>query len=214
MKRSSLANLHRDYPNEKLVESKAPRDPLRLFEIWFRRALSSRNLDPNAMAVTSVSASGRPSSRMVLLRGLDRKGFSFFTNYRSRKGKDLLRRPNASLLFFWPELGRQVRVEGKVQRVTPRESDEYFKTRPRGSQISAWASHQSEVVAGRKVLESRMRELEKLYQGKDVPRPPHWGGYRLIPSSIEFWSGRRDRLHDRLLYKRTGKVWTRVRLAP
>jgi pyridoxamine 5'-phosphate oxidase len=214
VKRSTLAKLNRDYPGEALVEGKTPRDPFRLFHHWFRLALQARILDPHAMALSTTGSSGKPSSRMVLLKGLDREGFVFFTNYLSRKGRDLARRPGASLLFFWAKLGLQIRVEGKARRVSARESEEYFMTRPRGSQLSAWASRQSEVVAGRKVLESRMRELEKFYQGKAVPRPPHWGGFRLIPSSIEFWSGRRNRLHDRLLYQRKGKTWTRVRLAP
>jgi pyridoxamine 5'-phosphate oxidase len=176
--------------------------------------MDARILDPHAMALSTVGPSGKPSSRMLLLKGLDKKGFVFFTNYLSRKGKDLVRRPQASLLFFWAQLGLQVRVEGRARRVTPKESEGYFATRPRGSQLSAWASRQSSTVPSRDVLEARMRELERLYHGKPVPRPPHWGGYRLIPSSIEFWSGRRNRLHDRLLYRRKGTAWTRVRLAP
>ena len=214
MKKPSIAKLARDYPDKQLIERNAPRDPFRLFHHWFRQAVESSSLDPNAMTLSTVGTSGKPSSRMVLLKGLDQKGFVFFTNYLSRKGKDLKGRPFASLLFFWPELGRQVRVEGRVQRIRAAESEEYFHSRPRGSQFSAWASHQSRVIPNREVLEKQMRELEKQYQGNEIPRPPHWGGYRVLPGVIEFWSGRRNRLHDRLNYKKTGSGWTRQRLAP
>jgi len=196
------------------VEGKTPREPFQLFHHWFRLALKARILDPHAMALSTTGPSGKPSSRMVLLKGLDREGFVFFTNYLSRKGRDLAGRSDASLLFFWAKLGLQVRVEGKARKVGARESEGYFKTRPRGSQLSAWASRQSSVVSGREALEAAMEELKERYKGRQVPRPSHWGGYRLIPSAIEFWSGRRNRLHDRLLYKKKGKVWTRVRLAP
>lgn len=214
MKKASIAKLHRDYPDKVLLEKSSPANPFRLFHHWFRQALQARLLDPNAMALSTVGPSGKPSARMVLLKGLDGKGFTFFTNYLSRKGKDLRDRPQASLLFFWPELGRQVRVEGRVVRVTAKESDDYFKTRPRGSQLSAWASRQSAGVANREILERRMGELEVQYQGKEIPRPPHWGGYRLLPALIEFWSGRRNRLHDRILYKKSGNRWTKIRLSP
>jgi pyridoxamine 5'-phosphate oxidase len=215
MKKPSIANLHRNYPDKQLLEKTAPRDPFRLFHHWFQQALQAHLLDPNAMALSTVSPSGRPSARMVLLKGLDQKGFVFFTNYLSRKGKDLKAHPSVSLLFFWPELGRQVRVEGKAVRVPAKESDEYFKTRPLGSQLSAWASHQSAVIPNRDVLEKRMKELERQFRHKMIPRPPHWGGYRVLPSLIEFWSGRRNRLHDRLRYqkKNTGG-WRLERLAP
>ncbi len=214
MKKTPLEKLHRDYPDKQLLEKTSPRDPFRLFHHWFRQAVDSSSLDPNGMVLSTVSPSGKPSSRMVLLKGLDKKGFVFFTNYLSRKGKDLKKRPYGSLLFFWPELGRQVRVEGRVQRITAAESEEYFLSRPRGSQLSAWASHQSQVISNREILEKRMKELEKQFHGKNIPRPPHWGGYRVLPSIIEFWSGRRNRLHDRLNYKKTGSGWTRQRLAP
>lgn len=214
MKKPSIAKLHRDYPDKQLLEKTTPRDPFRLFRLWFQQTLHANLIDPNAMAVTTVSASGKPSSRMVLLRGLDKQGFVFFTNYESRKGRELKSRPYASLLFFWPELGRQVRVEGTVKKVSSRESEDYFASRPKGSQLSAWASDQSQVVLNREVLEKRMAALEKKYQGLKVPRPAHWGGYRVFPQVIEFWSGRRNRLHDRLSYKKTGKGWVRQRLAP
>ncbi len=214
MKKPSIAKLHRDYPDKELLEKTAPKNPFRLFHQWFQQTLQANLIDPNAMAVTTVSPSGKPSSRMVLLRGLDKQGFVFFTNYQSRKGHDLKRRPFASLLFFWPELGRQVRVEGRVKRTSIRESDEYFASRPRGSQLSAWASDQSQVVLNREVLEKRMAALKKKYEGQKVPRPAHWGGYRVFPQVIEFWSGRRNRLHDRLSYTKKGSGWVRQRLAP
>lgn len=214
MASSPISKLHRDYPDRSLTERTAPKEPFRLFHHWFRQALKARLIDPNAMAVTTVNASGRPSARMVLLRGLDREGFVFFTNYLSRKGRDLAANPEAGLLFFWPQLGRQVRVEGRVRKVSAKESDGYFATRPRGSQLSAWASSQSRVIGGRDVLERKMKELEKKYEGRKIPRPPHWGGYRVIPSVVEFWSGRKNRLHDRLNYRKKGKGWVRERLAP
>ncbi len=213
MKKPLVKN-QREYPDKQLLEKIAPRDPFRLFHHWFRQALGSSSLDPNAMALSTINPSGRPSSRMVLLKGLDKKGFVFFTNYLSQKGKELKKHPQTSLLFFWPELGRQVRVEGKALRISSAESEEYFKSRPRGSQLSAWASHQSQVVPNREVLEKRMRELEKQYHNREIPRPPHWGGYRVIPVLIEFWSGRRNRLHDRLVYRKGGGGWTRKRLSP
>ena len=214
MKKPSIAKLHRDYPDKELLEKTAPKNPFSLFHQWFQQTLHANLIDPNAMAVTTVGPSGKPSSRMVLLRGLDKEGFVFFTNYQSRKGHDLEGHPFASLLFFWPELGRQVRVEGRVKRTSIRESDEYFASRPRGSQLSAWASDQSQVVLNREVLEKRMAALKKKYEGQKVPRPAHWGGYRVFPQVIEFWSGRRNRLHDRLSYRKAGTKWLRQRLSP
>ena len=215
MKKPSIAKLDRQYPNHELMEKSAPKDPFRLFHHWFAQAAKAHLLDPHAMALSTVSPSGKLSSRMVLLKGLDPLGFVFFTNYQSRKSNELGKHPQAALLFYWPQLGRQVRVEGKTRRVSAKESDDYFRTRPRGSQLSAWASHQSRVIPNRQVLEKRMRELEAKYRGQTVPRPSHWGGYRLIPQTLEFWSGRRNRLHDRLRYQRRGKGgWKRERLAP
>jgi len=215
MKKTSIAHLRREYRNRGLTEKEAPANPLSLFEKWFKEALKAQVLDANAMALTTVSPQGRPSARMVLLKGYDPKGFVFFTNYQSHKGRDLQRKPAAGLLFFWPQLGRQVRIDGPVEKVPDWESDEYFQTRPRGSQLSAWASDQSKVILHREALEKRMRELEKRYEKGLIPRPPHWGGYRLSPETIEFWKGRLNRLHDRMVYHRkAGGGWKRERLAP
>ena len=215
MATTSLALLRRVYRNKPLLESQAPSDPLRLFEKWFQEALKVKAWDVNAMTLATVSPSGRPSARVVLLKGFDRKGFLFFTNYHSHKGRDLERHSQASLLFFWPELSRQIRVDGSVRKVAVWESDEYFQTRPRDSQLGAWVSEQSRVIRDRKVLEQRMKGFEEKFRDQAVPRPPHWGGYRLVPRTIEFWKGQPSRLHDRLVYrKKSGGGWKRERLAP
>jgi pyridoxamine 5'-phosphate oxidase len=215
MKKASIAHLRREYRNRGLLEKDAPRTPLPLFEKWFKEALKAKTLDANAMAVTTVSSSGKPAVRRVVVKGDDSKGFVFYTNYQSHKGKDLGARPVASLLFFWPQLSRQIRIDGPVKKVSNWESDEYFQTRPRASQLSAWASNQSRVVPDRQLLERRMKELEKKYESQLIPRPPHWGGYRVIPETIEFWKGRQSRLHDRLVYRqKAAGGWKRERLAP
>lgn len=215
MKKASIAHLRREYRHEELIEKNVPANPMVLFQRWFKEALKAQVLDTNAFAVASVSASGKPSNRIVLLKGLDPKGFVFFTNYESRKGRELRQKPAASLLFFWPQLSRQVRIDGKVAKVSAQESDDYFKTRPRGSQLGAWASNQSQTVPDRDFLERRMRALEEQFAGRAIPRPPHWGGFRLVPATIEFWQGRPNRLHDRLQYQRKGSSgWKMTRLAP
>lgn len=196
--------------NEASVES----DPISQFARWYKRALDKVRPIPEAVALATASRTGHPSLRMVLLKGFDAHGFVFYTNYRSRKGRELARNANACLAFHWAILQQQVRVDGQVTKVTARESDEYFATRPRGSQLSAWASAQSTKIASRSALERRFASLERRFPDA-VPRPPHWGGYRLVPDQVEFWQGREDRLHDRILYRRgPGGRWTVERLAP
>lgn len=197
-----------------LSESGVETDPIAQFARWYERALDAVKPLPDAVALASATRAGRPSLRMVLLKGFDAHGFVFYTNYRSRKGRELARNARASLLFYWGGLERQVRVDGRVEKVSARESDAYFATRPRGSQLSAWASAQSRTVAGRAALERRFAAYAHEYSGA-VPRPPHWGGYRLAPDAIEFWQGREDRLHDRILYRRGPRGrWIIERLAP
>jgi pyridoxamine 5'-phosphate oxidase len=196
----SLADLRQEYTQSGLTETNACSNPFEQFQQWFDRALSAQLPEPNAMTLATVAPNGQPSARIVLLKGFDETGFVFYSNYSSHKGEQLAHSKAAALVFWWAKLERQVRIEGEVAKVSETESDEYFHSRPIGSQLSAWVSNQSQVIANRDVLEVRLQELESQYQGKTVPRPPHWGGYRLQPKSIEFWQGRQNRLHDRLLY--------------
>ncbi|MBI2754971.1 MAG: pyridoxamine 5'-phosphate oxidase [Betaproteobacteria bacterium] len=209
----SIADLRREYTLEGLSEADALRDPFAQFERWFRDAIDANLPLPNAMTLATATLQGTPDARVVLLKGVDGGGFVFYTNYLSRKGKELEANPAACLVFLWTELERQVRIEGHVERVSAGESDAYFATRPVGARLSAWASAQSEPVSGREQLERALEAAESRY-GEDPPRPPHWGGYRLIPAAIEFWQGRENRLHDRLLYRRADGGWTIERLAP
>ena len=209
----NLADEHIDFTKGKLEEKDCPRAPHQLLEGWLSAARKDCK-DYNAMVISTVSASGRPSSRVVLLRNLDERGVVFFTNYESRKGEELLARPEACLNFFWPEHERQVRIEGAAERISEAESDAYFAARPRESQLGAWASRQSQEISDRRELEQRMEDLRKEYEGRDIPRPPHWGGFLVVPSCYEFWQGRAGRLHDRIVYKRTNGPWNMARLSP
>jgi pyridoxamine 5'-phosphate oxidase len=198
-----------------LREEDLDADPIRQFQGWLAEAARSAVAEVNAMALATATTDGWPSVRMLLLRGVDERGFTFFTNYDSRKARDLDANPRAAMVFFWHELERQVRIEGWVERISPEESDRYFHTRPAGSRLGAWASPQSAVIPGRDVLEARFRELASDYADRPIPRPANWGGYRLVPAAIEFWQGRPNRLHDRLRYSRRPEGgWLIERLAP
>lgn len=211
-----LAALRRDYELAGLDEAMLPAEPIELFHAWLHAAVSAALAEANAMVVSTVAPGGSPSSRMVLCKAADRRGFVFFTNYDSRKAREIAANPRVSLLFPWHSLGRQVRVEGLAGQVEPAESSAYFHSRPRGAQVSAVASEQSAPVASRAELERRVAAIEAQYAGADVPWPAHWGGIRVVPLAVEFWQGRRDRLHDRLRYRRDhpDSPWTTERLQP
>jgi pyridoxamine 5'-phosphate oxidase len=212
---TSIGDLRREYASRALVESDAFDDPLRQFALWFDEAVKASLLEANAMTLATASPHGEPSARIVLLKAFDERGFVFFTNYESAKGRELDANPRASLLFFWAELERQIRITGAASHVSAAESAAYFHSRPFESQIGAWASAQSRVLPDRAELEARQAELRDMHRGHEVPLPPYWGGYRIAPERMEFWQGRTSRLHDRLLYtKNADGTWTRVRLAP
>lgn len=210
----NLADLRREYRLARLDVEDVNPDPMVEFGKWLHQAIDASLVEPYAMTLATASADGVPSARMVLLRGHDENGFTFYTDYRSRKGRELAENPRAALVFYWGELERQVRITGSVRRVSQEESEAYFRTRPVGSRVGAWASHQSTVLESREILEGRWSELSAQF-GDDVPLPEHWGGFRLVPTEVEFWQGRESRLHDRIRYKRLGGgKWVVERLAP
>ena len=212
---NKIADIRSDYKKHQLDEKEVSNDPLKQFETWFDEAIKSEVMEPNAMNLATISAKNTPASRIVLLKGIENEGFVFYTNYQSNKGKELEANPQAALTFFWPELERQVRIQGVVEKVSKAQSEAYFKSRPRSSQIGAWASPQSAVISDRKILEDREKQLtEKFTNDDELPKPEQWGGYALKPLSIEFWQGRPSRLHDRLIYTLEEKQWKISRLAP
>lgn len=207
--------IRKEYQRGRLTEQEAGRDPFKLFEKWYQAAVAANLREPNAMTLATCTGDGQPSARVVLMKGFDREGFTFFTNYASRKGMELAQNPRAALVFWWGELERQVRIEGAVEQLTAAESDAYYQSRPLGARLGAWASRQSSVIAGREVLEQRLAELVAEYADRAPERPPFWGGYRVRPQVIEFWQGGLNRLHDRLLYRRTDSgEWRVERLSP
>lgn len=208
-----VAHLRLDYARESLTERDVDPDPILQFEKWFEEALHAGLIEPNAMTLATSTRDGHPSARVVLLKGADANGFVFFTDYRSRKGAELDANPHVSLCFWWDALQRQVRISGTAVRVSREETAAYFHTRPHGSRVGAWASQQSATLASREMLEKEVERLERAYPD-DVPLPPHWGGYRVTPASLEFWQGRPSRLHDRIVYTRDGGKWRIGRLSP
>jgi len=211
---TDLARLRTDYKRAALGERDVAADPIAQFSRWFDEAVAAEVPEPNAMTLATVDADGQPAARIVLLKAVDARGFVFHTNYDSRKGRDIGANPRVALVFFWPELERQVRVEGRAERVGAKESDDYFGGRPRASQLGAWASPQSAPIADRGSLEARFAEAETRFASQSVPRPPNWGGVRVAAQRVEFWQGRASRLHDRLVWTREGSGWTIGRLAP
>jgi pyridoxamine 5'-phosphate oxidase len=209
-----IAAARENYSRGGLTEEDLAPDPFEMFARWYDEASSAGTFEPNAMVVATADPDGAPSSRGVLLKGFDHRGFVFFTNTASRKGRELTANPRAALLFPWFVLERQVRVEGEAQPLTRLEVEAYFKTRPRGSQLGAWASRQSHEVTGREELETAYADTEDRFEGGEVPVPDEWGGFRVVPHTVEFWQGRPGRMHDRLVYRRTQEGWTTVRLAP
>lgn len=210
----NLPDLRLEYGRETLNEVDVSLDPFEQFQLWFDDAIARGLHEPNAMTLATTSANGRPSARIVLLKGFDSRGFTFFTNYQSRKGIELAENPFAALVFFFPTLERQIRVEGRVQPISSEESDAYYLSRPIGSRSGAWASNQSQVIADRSTLDLRLAEIERRAALEALPRPPHWGGLRVVPDALEFWQGRPNRMHDRLRYRSVPTGWTIERLEP
>ena len=212
---TNYADLRKDYIKASLDVSDTLPDPIEQFKKWFKEAQEAQVMEPNAMTLSTVTAEGRPDARIVLIKEVNNSlGFTFYTNYQSRKGKELEKHPYAALTFYWPELERQIRIEGSVEKVDPGLSEKYFHSRPRGSQIGAWTSPQSQEIPNRGILETRQRDYEERFEGKEVPLPQNWGGYAVKPNRIEFWQGRASRLHDRIVYEKGPGGWERKRLAP
>jgi pyridoxamine 5'-phosphate oxidase len=208
------SSLRQEYTRAGLDRADVDPDPIVQFHEWFEKVIDADLHEPNAMILATATTDGKPSARTVLLKGYDERGFVFYTNYEGRKAKEIEANPACSLLFYWGELERQVRIEGRASRLSSEESDAYFAGRPRGSRLGAWASEQSRPVEDRSILEERVRALEAEYEGREIPRPTFWGGYRVEPDTIEFWQGRENRLHDRIVYHRSGRGWKIVRLQP
>jgi pyridoxamine 5'-phosphate oxidase len=210
----AIADLRQDYRQAELLETDIHPDPIVQFQQWFDAAVAAELPEPNAMTLATATPDGIPSARIVLLKGYDDRGFVFFTNYNSHKGQEIAANPQAAIVFLWTELERQVRIQGQVTKIAPEESDAYFYSRPAGSRLGAWASDQSTVVTDRAILEQQMTDLQTKYPDGNIPRPEHWGGYRVQPSVIEFWQGRSSRLHDRLRYRKQEATWVIDRLSP
>jgi len=210
----TLQNLRQDYRAAALTEQEADKDPISQFASWFTDAMTAKIFEPNVMTLATADKSGKPSARIVLLKGFNEQGFTFYTNYNSHKGKELAENPYAALVFFWAELERQVRIEGSVTKINPQISDQYFHSRPVGSQIGAIASPQSSIIDSRDLLEVKVKQLNEEFKDKEIPRPEHWGGYIVKPTTIEFWQGRTSRLHDRINYHLVDGNWIINRLAP
>lgn len=212
----NIGDLRQDYSRQTLLETNADTNPFLQFQHWFTQALSAKVIEPNAMTLATITTDGKPAARIVLLKDFDARGFVFYSNFQSRKGQELAQTPAAALVFWWGELERQIRIEGAISLVSETEADAYFQSRPRGSQLGAWVSNQSQVIEDRSVLEDRLEQLEQEYGDRPIPRPAHWGGYRLSPTYFEFWQGRSNRLHDRLCYRHATAAngWQIERLSP